>query len=534
MKKNVSIFLLSTILLFSAYHTFSQNAPITTAGSVQACPDSLTSIPIIVDDFTSISALTLRLDYDPSLLTYANVTHINPILNITGVFFYQTIVSPNVHMIKIAWTDLTARTLPNGSKLFDIQLYYISGSPTVSFNNTSNAGGDCEYAGGDGYALNDMPTATYYIDAQITGSPQVGPAGTIAGTSTVCQGQAGVIYTVPAIPNAQWYTLTIPSGGTIVSGSSSNSITVDFSTSASSGNISVFGSNLCGGGTPSPDFPLTVDPLPDPAGTITGTATVSQGQTGVVYTVPPIPNAQWYTWTVPAGATIVSGSLSNSISVDFSATASSGIITVYGSNACGDGALSPPFPVTVGMATQIELTNIIIPNGTTICYDATQTIILAGNGTYFTVENGGSVTLIAGLNIKMLPGTTVQPGGYMHAYITTTGQFCPPVPPIVAVNGSEGSTEGLATITPFTELAGPKVKIYPNPTSGSFTMEFTGLAETTPAYVEIYSIMGNKIISRTFSGTNSEVFNLSEKPAGLYFVKIASEGFSRTLKVVKQ
>jgi hypothetical protein len=81
----------------------------------------------------------------------------------------------------------------------------------------------------------------------------------------------------------------------------------------------------------------TVDFLPEAAGAITGTLEVCQGQTGVVYTVPLIPNATSYQWTLPGGASLAAGEGTNSITVNFSASATSGDITVYGTNACGDG-----------------------------------------------------------------------------------------------------------------------------------------------------------------------------------------------------
>ena len=40
------------------------------------------------------------------------------------------------------------------------------------------------------------------------------PTATISGTTTVCQGQAGVIYSVPAIANATGYNWTLPAGAT--------------------------------------------------------------------------------------------------------------------------------------------------------------------------------------------------------------------------------------------------------------------------------------------------------------------------------
>lgn len=53
-----------------------------------------------------------------------------------------------------------------------------------------------------------------------------------------------------------------PPGANITSGQGSNAITVDYSDNAVSGNISVYGNNICGNGPPSPDFPVSIQPLP--------------------------------------------------------------------------------------------------------------------------------------------------------------------------------------------------------------------------------------------------------------------------------
>ena len=92
---------------------------------------------------------------------------------------------------------------------------------------------------------------------------------------------------------------------------------------------------------------ISVNPLPGPAGNISGPSVVNQGQTGVSYSVPIISNATSYVWTFPQGVTIVSGNNTNSIVVNFSANSASGIITVYGNNSCGYGVSSPVFPVTI-------------------------------------------------------------------------------------------------------------------------------------------------------------------------------------------
>jgi len=93
------------------------------------------------------------------------------------------------------------------------------------------------------------------------------------------------------------------------------------------------------------------------AGTISGPASVCINATGKVYSIAPVTNATAYTWTVPAGATIVSGQNTTSITVNFGNTG--GTISVYGSNFCMAGAagnltvavVPPPVPTISGPTT---------------------------------------------------------------------------------------------------------------------------------------------------------------------------------------
>jgi hypothetical protein len=85
--------------------------------------------------------------------------------------------------------------------------------------------------------------------------------------------------------------------------------------------------------------------VPDAAGSISGPSTTIPRQQGVAYFVAPIANATNYQWSLPVGATVASGSNTNTITVNFGE--SGGDIQVRGVNACGDGAWSPAFPVVV-------------------------------------------------------------------------------------------------------------------------------------------------------------------------------------------
>jgi hypothetical protein len=139
-----------------------------------------------------------------------------------------------------------------------------------------------------------------------------------------------VAFSVPAIANATGYTWTLPTGASIASGSNTNSITVNFSTTASSGNITVRGTNACGNGTISANYSVTVNPLPAAAGTITGTATVCQGQSGVSFAVPAISDATSYSWSYSGTGFTASGN-TPSIFGSFSSSATSG--NVWSNNA---------------------------------------------------------------------------------------------------------------------------------------------------------------------------------------------------------
>ena len=135
-----------------------------------------------------------------------------------------------------AITDATAYiwTLPAGatgtSSTNSITVNY--GTSAVSGNITVKGHNAC----GDGVISSLAVTVNSFPMA----------AGTISGTTTVCQGQNSEAYMVPAITNATAYIWTLPGGTTGTS--TTNSITVNYGTSAVSGSITVKGHNACGDG----------------------------------------------------------------------------------------------------------------------------------------------------------------------------------------------------------------------------------------------------------------------------------------------
>ena len=191
---------------------------------------------------------------------------------------------------------------------------------------------------------------TSYLNVTVNQLPSA--AGVISGTSPVCQGANPVAYSVGSIANATSYVWTFPAG--ISSAQTTSSIDANFSTIAQSGLITVKGLNTCGYGTSS-TYSVTVNPLPDAAGAISGTSPVCQSANGVSFTISPLQNATSYVWTLPTGAT--TSSTTESASINFSTTATSGLISVAGLNACGTGTASTysvtmdPLPSAAGAIT---------------------------------------------------------------------------------------------------------------------------------------------------------------------------------------
>lgn len=98
--------------------------------------------------------------------------------------------------------------------------------------------------------VTDDGTPQLYDEEQITitvfGIPS--PAGTITGPVTFTPGTSGVNYSVTLIPGATSYLWTYSGAGVAINGIGSSSVTLDFASDATAGQLSVRGINICGEG----------------------------------------------------------------------------------------------------------------------------------------------------------------------------------------------------------------------------------------------------------------------------------------------
>ena len=156
------------------------------------------------------------------------------------------------------------------------------------------------------------------------GQEPPGFPGSVLGDAIACE-NALLTYSVNSVQGANYYIWTLPTGWS--GNSTTNSITV--SIGQNSGDISVVAVNDCGMSAPG-KISIDVKKLPTPPEPIAGNILVCSG-TNQSYSIPNVPNATYYTWTLPANWS----GYSNTNSISIIPGLSNGEISVIASNNCG-------------------------------------------------------------------------------------------------------------------------------------------------------------------------------------------------------
>jgi hypothetical protein len=246
------VVLICILLSGAIQHAASQNAPVTTCSTVSSALPGNVSVPITVTGFTNIGAISLSIDYNRTVMQFVQGI---PNSSLPGFLSGDSDLGNGLHRVSMGWYG-SGTSLANGSTIMTLVFTYVSGnSPLTWFEN----GSSCEYADAMGNVLEDTPAESFYLNGYVCGL--IANPGTISGSNSVCQGQAGEIYSVAPLANVNGYNWTVPDGATIVNGGNTNIITVDYATGAVSGSITVCGVNECGNG-PVSSLAVTVNALP--------------------------------------------------------------------------------------------------------------------------------------------------------------------------------------------------------------------------------------------------------------------------------
>jgi Secretion system C-terminal sorting domain/PKD-like domain len=312
-------------------------------------------------------------------------------------------------------------------------IYGNGDSITVDFSANATAG-NLTVMGVNSCGISGPVSAKYAISFGAGAS--VGAAGSITGTASVCKGQSSVSYSVPSISGASSYIWAYSGTGVTITGTT-NSVTVSFSSNATSGNLTVKGSSACGDGVVSANYAVTVNEVPTtPVISVVnncGSSDLTSTSTTGTYLWSP-GGATTQTITVTTGGTY---SVTVSTGGNCSATSAGAVITINNS------------PTAV------------ISGGATVCKGNTGVLSIALSGkapwafSYGTSAGSNAVTNITTSTYTVAAGA----GTYTVANITDG-------------SGCSGTTSGSAIITERSAIVVSNVLTVCNSNNSSYTVEF--------------------------------------------------------------
>ncbi|MCX6305181.1 MAG: hypothetical protein NT040_09440 [Bacteroidetes bacterium] len=337
--------------------------------------------------------------------------------------------------------------------------------------------------------------------------------------------------------------------------------------------IRVVGSGPVITGTPN-SSDLTINPgIPPAPGTIAGSVIQCPALTGQIYSIAAVINASTYTWTVPTGWTVTSGSGTNSITVTTGAAGQNGNIRVTAGNSCGTSSerilavtVRPAPTATIGgtatvcqnstnpfvtftnpQTLPVTITyNINGANQSTINVGASTTATLAvptnipGVFAYNLVSViyqtapacSNPVSGTATVTVTVIPFATVSYAGTPFCTSLATGQAVTLSGTGAYTGGTYSPTAGLTinssngSITPSTSTAGTYTVTYTIPSSGGCAaVPVTTSVTITTLPVASFTYSGTPYCSNasnpfpTFSGGVAGTFSST---AGLNFVNTST------------
>jgi hypothetical protein len=345
----------------------------------------------------------------------------------------------------------------------------------------------------------------------LTISSNLGTIGTITGITSLCPGQTGVSYSISTVTGAVSYNWTPPSGVTVVTGQGTNSITVNVATSYNGGSLCVTASSVCGAST-APKCKTLTSQKPGTPGNIVGEKNGVCGQT-ITYSIPLVTNATSYTWTLPAGASLSGPNGSNTISVAFSGTFTSGSLCVTANNNCMSGnsrcitvngipakPVAVTGPATVCAGSQgINFSTGSVFNATTYTWTVPSgSVIVSGQGTTSITVNMGTTPG----NVTVKAGNACGKSGTLTYAVTINCRL--------AGNADHNSSA---------------LKIYPNPVNSVLTLETDNLIPGNYT-IEILDLAGRTVYLKEFSVTSSyhlSDINVSNFDSGIYNLRMVSQ-----------
>jgi len=189
-----------------------------------------------------------------------------------------------------------------------------------------------------------------------------------------------------------------------------------------------------------------------------------------------------------------------------------------------DLGVNPYFINSNLMAQKLIVSDSVIQNGASVCFNAFQTITIAGEGHPVIIENGANADFIAGTSIRFLPDFIAKEGSYVHSSITADSSFCEGsiLKSIVKAIPEKNELKLLKMENKQALNKSEKqVNIFPNPNTGCFKIELINFDKFSS--VDIFNMAGKWVYKSNLEPFSNKEITLSLKNKGIYFVKVVSE-----------
>ncbi len=407
----------------------------------------------------------------------------------------RSLVAPQISGNSYQW-KLNGNNVTNGT------LYY--------YNTNVPGNYTCQITNSCGTFLSNVITLT---------SPAIPAAPTaITGNGKPCPGTNNIVYSIAAVPNAWSYYWTIPAGSgiTLVSGQGTTSITVNVASNFTAATISVRASNVCGASSPNVSKSL-LSKIPAQPGTVTGVVNgvCSSAQT---YSIASVSQATSYSWTVPTGATIVSGQGTTSINVSFNNSFGADSIRVAAVNSCGSSMYRSKFVKgRPAIPAAISGTVNVCAGQTGLNYSIAP---VYGATSYTWIKPTGAV-ITNGQGTTQLTMTMGSASGTLK------------VKAVNSCGASSNKTLGLNVVCredDESQMSG--LSASPNPFNGSFAVQLDGIQDAFGEGV-IINALGQVVDQFNLKDGRADQLGELLTP-GFYILKVVTGNDLYTLKITKR
>lgn len=322
------------------------------------------------------------------------------------------------------------------------------------------------------------------------------------------------------------YNWIAPANASIASGAGTNSVTVDYLSGFSGGQLKVSASSACGTSAERKLNISLASGISARPSAINGQISNLCGATGVVFTALPLTAGATYTFsTSVAGAIVSPGPANNQALIDFPASGwNKATVSVIMQKTCSSPSPSRTIDIKGAPGTDIISGPSAAGSGQTgVQYNVS---LLTPAVTYgWTLPSGSVITNGAGTN-----AITVTFGSNSGYIICNRSNACGNSSAKLFVTVSAPRLAG----SPSFEAAETDISIYPNPSSDYLNIEFTSTLNE-PSEIILADISGRlvyKSLINSVKGYNSHVLDLSSFSKGIYMLQLNVDGKNISSRIV--